>query len=186
MASKEGSVLQGLIEWVVALGIAVVAALLIHIFVGSPYTVPTGSMIPTIQIGDNIFAQKISLNLGGSVEPGDIVVFKNPNAFSDHDILVKRVIAVGGDTIDFQSGSVYVNGELKEESYAAGMTEPLSAQAPGIELSYPYTLPKNTVWMMGDNREDSADSRYFGPVQRDDLIGIVIFRYWPLNRIGLI
>ncbi|WP_085830357.1 signal peptidase I [Collinsella vaginalis] len=184
MVRARNSLVREILEWVVMLAVAFVAALLIQRFVASPYTVPTGSMEPTIQVGDNIFAQKVTIELGQDVRAGDIVVFHNPNASSDHDILVKRVIAVGGQTVDLKDGAVYVDGVKLSEPYAEGQSYPLDSQAPGIQISYPYQVPEGSVWMMGDNRENSADSRYFGPVSTSDLIGVAFLRYWPLDRIG--
>lgn len=176
--------LRGLIEWVVVFAIALGVFGVVRIFVVEPFTVPTGSMEPTIQIGDNVLAQKVSLRAGTKVRPGDIVVFTNPDASSDHDILVKRVIATAGQTVDLRGGAVYVDGAALEEPYAIGGSYPLSEQAPGVSMSFPYTVPEGSVWLMGDNRENSADSRYFGPVPTENLIGVVFFRYWPLDRIG--
>lgn len=173
-----------LVEWVGIFLIAFAVFALVRTFVVAPYTVPTGSMEPTIQIGDNIFAQKITLNLGQDVEPGDIVVFENPESTSDHDILVKRVIAVEGQTVSFEGGKVLVDGVPLDEPYAQGMTYELFSTSPGTTLSFPYTVPEGHVWVMGDNRENSADSRYFGPVPKENLIGVAFFRYWPLDRIG--
>ena len=148
--------------------------------------VPTGSMEDTIEIGDQILAQKVSLELGQPVKQGDIVVFHNPDGTSEHDVLVKRVIATAGQTVDLQDGKVVVDGQALDEDYTTGMSWPLSVQAPGAQVSYPYTVPDGCVWVMGDNRENSADSRYFGPVDRSDLIAVALVRYWPLNRIGAI
>ncbi|MBE6469498.1 MAG: signal peptidase I [Coriobacteriaceae bacterium] len=186
MPEQRTSILRDLLEWVVVLAVALICALLIQRFIASPYTVPTGSMEDTIQIGDNIFAQKVTIGLGQGVSAGDIVVFNNPNAASDHDILVKRVIAVGGQTVDLRDGAVYVDGERLQEDYALGGSYPLDTQAPGVDVSYPYTVPAGSVWMMGDNRENSADSRYFGAVPDSDLIGVAFLRYWPLDRIGVL
>ena len=184
MTEGKSSLLRGLLEWVAVFVIALAVFWVVRLFVVEPFTVPTGSMEPTIQIGDNVLGQKVSLRLGQEVHAGDIVVFRNPDATSDHDILVKRVIATGGQTVDLRDGHVYVDGKPLDEPYAAGKSHPLDMQAPGVAVSFPYTVPEGLVWLMGDNRENSADSRYFGAVPTDNLIAVVFFRYWPLDRIG--
>ena len=162
--------LRGALEWVLVILIALAATFLIRTFVVEPFVVPTGSMEDTIEIGDQILAQKVSLELGQPVKQGDIVVFHNPDGTSEHDVLVKRVIATAGQTVDLQDGKVVVDGQALDEDYTAGMSWPLSVQAPGAQVSYPYTVPDGCVWVMGDNRENSADSRYFGPVDSADAV----------------
>lgn len=184
MAPSGNSTIKSIIEWAALLVVALIVSVLIRQFLASPFVVPTGSMEPTIQIGDNIFAEKVTLELGGEPKAGDIVVFYNPNGDSDHDILVKRVIAVGGQIVDMKDGVVYVDGQALDEAYAQGKSYPLDVQAPGVQVSFPYTVPAGSIWVMGDNRENSADSRYFGAVSEDQVIGIGVFRYWPLDRIG--
>ncbi len=186
MVPSQHSALRGAFEWIAVIAIALVATFLIRSFVVEPFVVPTGSMEDTIEIGDQILAQKVSLELGQPVKQGDIVVFHNPDGTSEHDVLVKRVIATAGQTVDLQDGKVVVDGQALDEDYTAGMSWPLSVQAPGAQVSYPYTVPDGCVWVMGDNRENSADSRYFGPVDRSDLMAVALVRYWPLNRIGAI
>lgn len=183
--SRRRGAFSAAVEWVGVFLIAFAVFALVRTFIVAPFTVPTGSMEPTIQVGDNIFAQKVSVLLGADAEPGDIVVFDNPVAGSDHDILVKRVIACGGQTVDLVDGVVWVDGTPLEEPYAQGMSFPLSMQAPGVAVDFPYVVPEDCLWVMGDNRENSADSRYFGPVPNENLIGIAFMRYWPLDRIGL-
>ena len=147
---------------------------------------PDGLDGATIQVGDNVLAQKVSVRMGSDVSTGDIVVFDNPVADTEHDILVKRVIAQGGQTVDMVDGVVYVDGVALDETYVQGSSYPLSMQAPGVEVSFPYTVPEGCIWVMGDNRENSADSRYFGAVPQENLIGVAFLRYWPLDRIGLL
>ena len=171
MVPSQHSALRGAFEWIVIVAIALVATFVIRTFVVEPFVVPTGSMESTIEIGDQILAQKVTLELGQPVKQGDIVVFHNPDA---------------GQTVDLQGGKVVVDGQALDEDYTTGMSWPLSVQAPGAQVSYPYTVPDDCVWVMGDNRENSADSRYFGPVDRSDLIAVALVRYWPLNRIGAI
>lgn len=178
------SAFSSVVEWVGVFLIAFAVFAVVRTFVASPFIVPTGSMEPTIQVGDCIFAEKLSLTLGNEPDVGDIVVFDNPVLSSEHDILVKRVIARAGQTVDFRDGVVFVDGVALDEPYTAGLSYPLGSQAAGVSLDFPYTVPEGCVWVMGDNRENSADSRYFGPVPKDNLIGIVFFRYWPLGRLG--
>lgn len=186
MIPQQHSVLRGILEWVVTFALVFVFFIFIRMFVMEPYRVPTGSMEPTIEIGDQVFAQKVTVNLGLGVKQGDIVVFRNPDGTSEHDILVKRVIATGGQTVDLVDGVVFVDGEALEEPYVQGSSYPLASQADGVSVGFPYTVPEGCVWVMGDNRENSADSRYFGAVSEDDLIAVVILRYWPINRFGLV
>ena len=148
------------------------------------FVVPTGSMESTIEVGDCILAQKITLETGSDLKPGDIVVFKNPRPRNGVDILVKRVIATSGQTVDLKDGKIYVDGRRLDESYAMGESKPLDAHLSSAPDSYPYTIPDGCIWVMGDNRENSADSRYFGPVEEDSVIGIVFARYFPFDRIG--
>lgn len=185
MVPTQHSALRGAFEWIAVIAIALVATFLIrtlwsslcgaHRFYGGhdrDWRPDPGA--------------KVSLELGQPVKQGDIVVFHNPDGTSEHDVLVKRVIATAGQTVDLQDGKVVVDGQALDEDYTTGMSWPLSVQAPGAQVSYPYTVPDGCVWVMGDNRENSADSRYFGPVDRSDLIAVALVRYWPLNRIGAI
>ena len=96
------------------------------------------------------------------------------------------MIAVGGQTVDLRDGKVYVDGVELDEPYAAGLTYELPQQAPGISVRFPYTVPEGYVWVMGDNRGNSADSRYFGAVPERNIIAIAFVRYWPLDRIGFL
>ena len=184
MVPQQHSFVRSLLEWVVIFALVFVFFIFIRWFVVEPYRVPTGSMEPTIEVSDQVLAQKVTINLGMGVNQGDVVVFRNPDGGSDHDILVKRVIATAGQTVDLQGGVVYVDGEPLSEAYAQGDSYPLAAQADGVSVGFPYTVPEGCVWVMGDNRENSADSRYFGAVPEDDLIAVVFFRYWPFDRLG--
>lgn len=186
MVPTQHSALRGAFEWIAVIAIALVATFLIRTFVVEPFVVPTGSMEDTIEIGDQILAQKVSLEARSARQAGRYRGVSQPRCTSEHDVLVKRVIATAGQTVDLQDGKVVVDGQALDEDYTTGMSWPLSVQAPGAQVSYPYTVPDGCVWVMGDNRENSADSRYFGPVDRSDLIAVALVRYWPLNRIGAI
>ena len=181
MVPSQHSALRGALEWVAVVAIALVATFLIRTFVVEPFVVPTGSMEHTIEEHDQILAQKVTLELGMPVKQGDILLFHNPDETTGHDLLVKRVIATAGQTVDLQDGKVVVDGQVLDEDYTTGTSWPLTE-----DIAFPYTVPDDCVWMMGDNRENSADSRIFGPVKCSDLVAVALVRYWPLNRIGAI
>ena len=151
---------------------------LMKTFVYQAYTIPTGSMENTIMVGDMLFAEKISY-LHGEPEPGDIVTFQDPRS-SESRVLIKRVIAVGGQTIDIADGMVWIDGEALEEPYVVGVTAPLAS----YDVSYPYTVPDGCIWVMGDNRQNSSDSRAFGAVSLDNVLERAVFIYWPFSHFG--
>ena len=163
------------------LAIAVAVGLLVKTFVATPYVVPTGSMRDTIVEGDTLLGERVSLYFGDP-EAGDIVTFDSP---LDGETLIKRVIAVGGQTVDLVDGSVYVDGERLDEPYTEGKPSYSLSDLPGSAgIEYPYEVPEGCVWVMGDNRTDSKDSRYFGAVSVDDVTSRALFIYWPLDHIG--
>ena len=185
MVPSQHSVLKGAFEWVVVVAIALAATFVIRTFVVEPFVVPTGSMESTIEIGDQILAQKVSLELGQPVSQGDIVVFHNPDGTSEHDVLVKRVIATAGQTVDLQNGKVVVDGVVLDEPYTENkVSEPFEKTA--VSISYPYTVPEGYLWVMGDNRTNSQDSRYFGAIDASSVTGHAVFTYWPIPHIGVL
>jgi signal peptidase I len=170
-----GSAAGQLLEFVVTLAVAVVIAFALRTYVVEPYEVPTGSMLPTIQLGDHLLANKVIYRLR-QPERGDIAVFDDPT--KTVPTLIKRVIAVGGQTVDVRDGKVWVDGKALVEPYTHG--EP---DYPG-PLKLPVKIPAGYVWMMGDNRTSSEDSRWFGPVPISTIRGQGFFIYWPLSRVG--
>ena len=182
-APRSRGCLSGFLGFVGPIVAAVVVALLLRTFVITPYVVPTGSMLETIQEGDMLLGESVSLYF---TEPqqGDIVTFYSPE---DGEVLIKRVIAVAGQTIDLIDGDVYVDGEKLDEPYVDGKpTYSLSDYVGSAGISYPYTVPEGMIWVMGDNRTDSSDSRYFGPVDVDDVTSKALLIYWPLSDFGLL
>ena len=169
-------------SFIIAVVVVLAGAWLLRTFVVEPFQVPSGSMEETIMTGDMIFAEKISYHFD-EPEQGDIVVFSDPQIPSR--ILVKRVIATEGQTVDLEDGVVYVDGVAQHEPYVLGESYPLST-ASNVSISYPYTIPEGSLWVMGDNRENSSDSRYFGPVKNSTVFGKALVVYWPLDRIGLL
>ncbi len=162
-------------------GSLLAAAALARAFVFGNYEIPSDSMLPTLHPGDRVFGEKISSKVG-AVHAGDIVTFRDPT--DETTVLVKRVIALPGQTVDLKDGRVYVDGALLHEPYlSAGKTYPLPSFR---RLSYPVSLSEGQVWVMGDNRPHSQDSRVFGPLRMSDLIARVTWRYWPTSRVGAV
>ncbi|OUO90732.1 signal peptidase I [Gordonibacter sp. An230] len=163
------------------LGFVALLSWLTLAYVGRAYAVPSGSMEETIMTGDMVFAEKVSY-LFRDPEPGDIVTFKDPEI--PGRILIKRCIAVGGQTVDIndEDGLVYVDGEPLSEPYVDG--KPSYRLAGGVV--YPYTVPEGHVWVMGDNRTNSQDSRFFGavPVSTVEARGLVVL--WPFDEMRLL
>lgn len=144
-----------------------------------PYVVPSGSMIPTIEIKDRVLVEKITYRVVRSPAQGEVVVFDNPHPTSPLDkILIKRVIATEGQTVDIHDDAVWVDGVALDEPYVHG-----KPTLPGTVLT-PITIPAGQVWLMGDNRTKSGDSRLFGPQPVSKVHGRAIWTYWPPRHFG--
>lgn len=165
---------------ILTIALAIGVAMALRAFVVAPYSIPSGSMENTLLIGDCVFGRKFDVN----PEPGEIITFTDPE--NPARTLVKRVIATEGQTIDIQNGHLIIDSGTVSEPYAVGVTEALSGHASTLEdgITYPYTVPEGCIWVMGDNREHSADSRFFGPIDTTSVTSEVIFRYAPFDRIG--
>ncbi len=182
-------------RWIIELAgvvvVAVVVAFLLRTFVIATYSIPSGSMEPTLQVGDRIVVNKLSYDLHG-VDRGNIVVFSTPPkedcAGPPVADLVKRVIGLPGETISLSGGNVFINGHLLAETWLPaseqGRTYPGPSPA-GYSLHQPYRIPNGDVYVMGDNRTLSCDSRYWGPIHESTIVGKVDLRIWPLSRLGL-
>ncbi len=183
-AQSERGPVGFIIELIVTVAVAVGVAVLLRTFVFGVYTVPTGSMLDTIHQGDMLIGEKVTLHWD-SPKVGDIVTFESPT--EPGTTLIKRVVAVGGQTIDLIGGKLYVDGVEQDEAYTQGKeTLSLSDYVGSAGLSYPYTVPEGYVFCMGDNRTNSLDSRYFGPVSVDAVSSKGLFIYWPLNDAQLL
>ncbi len=159
-------------EWVVPFLIAFIIYLLISKFVFQLVTVPTGSMINTIKIGDRLFINKM-FDIK-KAKRGDILVFKSREL---DELLVKRLIGLPGETVDIKSnGEVYINGSKLDEPYAIKST--------GVDKT--FHVPEDSYFFLGDNRPSSIDARYWqNPyINKNDIKGKAIFRFFPFNRIG--
>jgi signal peptidase I len=171
---------RAFIEWTAIIVVAVLVSFLLRTFAFQTFFIPSGSMEPTLQIGDRIIVNKLSVTFG-TIHIGDVVVFKAPPAENCGEVvtdLVKRVIGLPGDHLTSKGNTIYVNGVVLKENWPH--TEPLG-QAIGH-----ITVPANSYFMMGDNHSDSCDSRMWGTVPRSDIIGKAFVRIWPLSRIGFI
>jgi signal peptidase I len=166
---------RALLEIVQALALAVVISVVLNLFIVQVTEVRQRSMEPTLLQGDRVLVSKVDYRFAAP-QPGDIVVF---NPTTDVQIpYVKRVVAVAGETVELRSGQLFVNGQPRSFSGAHGLT---TAQSP--EIKYPLLVPAGEFFAMGDNREASSDSRSFGPQPYDRIIGKVILRFWPLDRL---
>jgi signal peptidase I len=170
------------IEWGSILVVAVVAAILIRTFAFQPFYIPSGSMEPTLMIGDRVLVNKLSYHFH-SVHRGDIVVFKRPPNDDSPGVndLIKRVIGLPNETISTHNGLVYINGKPLAEPWLPKGQEPVP---PGGCPLTTLHIPSGDYYVMGDNRGDSADSRCFGPLPGHLIIGRAFVRVWPLSRIG--
>lgn len=164
-----------LLETVLMIAVAFLLAQGIKTWVVQPFVIPTGSMETTILIGDRVLAEKISYRYS---EPavGDIVVFNDPTG--RHPQLIKRVIAIGGQEIDIRDGHVFIDGVQLDEPYLHGVATDLGTEP------MPLLVPDGYVWVMGDNRPNSGDSRFIGAQPITAIQGRAFATYWPVGRIG--
>lgn len=176
------SLLRRFFSFLLMVAVVVGVSIGLRTFVVEPFQIPSGSMEKTIMTGDMVFAEKVSYQVG-EPKAGDIAVFSDPQVSSR--VLIKRIVATEGQTIDLRNGKVYVDGVQLSEDYAIGNSEPLPG-VNGKRISYPYTIPDGYVWVMGDNREHSSDSRYFGPISRKDVIARAAVVYWPIDHMAML
>lgn len=177
--------------------VAIFLAFLIRSFLGLAYYIPSESMEPTLMVRDRVVVTRLSYKLHDP-HRGDVVVFDNPNFTGrepalpvrflrsllevvgmhqpDDKNLIKRVIGLPGETVEGRNGRVYINGQVLAEPWLP----------PGVQTSEfePVTIPPKHVWMMGDNRGNSSDSRVFGPIRESTIVGRAFARIWPFTRLG--
>jgi signal peptidase I len=153
---------------------AIAIALLINLFLAQATQVLGQSMEPNLHTNQRVVVEKVTYRLFHGPQRGDVVVLDLPN---QSDMLIKRVIGLPGETIEVRSGEVYIDGERLEETWPV---------RPGGSNYGPHTIPPLHIFVMGDNRGSSNDSRSFGDVPVDDIVGRAWFSYWPLEHVGLI
>lgn len=200
-------------EWVICIIVAVVLALIVRTFVGTPTIVKMPSMYPTLEEGQRLILNKISLNFGKQLQRGDIITFESPTASlivaSEYDnnnpvaeynyepkgiiqkfmyyvleinktSYIKRVIATEGEHVTIKDNKVYINGKELKEDYLPEGTITTSLNGLFVDL----TVPEGCVYVLGDNREHSTDSRRFGCIPMDKVEGVVLIRIFPFNKFG--
>ena len=175
-----------LAELVLFVAVALVAALLIRTFVGEPFVIPSASMEDTLMVGDRLIGEKVSYRLS-EPKAGDVVTFRDPE--DEATTLIKRVVATAGQTVELRDGVVYVDGVAEDASHTGGKPSyPIDRYAAslGQPVSYPYVVPEGCLWVMGDNRTNSLDSRYFGAIPVSSVTSRAVFVFWPLDDLGAI
>ncbi len=183
------------IEWLVVIVGALLVAFLIKTFLMQAYYIPSSSMTPALQVGDRVLVNKLSYEFG-EVSRGDLVVFKRTEDDTGNKTdLIKRVIATEGEVLEISGGEIFItekggkDRKLLVEPYLA---EGVTTQGFAFEGLCPESeantclIPENFIFVMGDNRSGSRDSRYFGPVNTDDIVGRAFIRIWPLGSLKLL
>lgn len=176
-----------LLELVETLVLTVLIFVGIQTFVAQPYKVQQGSMETTLMPDQYVLVDKLSPRWH-AYQRGDIIVFEPPPSWNEglNVPFIKRVIGVAGDTVNLKDGKVYVNGVALVEPYIfTGPTGPQTSEpAPGGASQ--WLIPEGELFVMGDHRQDSADSRNFGPIQVSKVIGRAWLRYWPFDQLSFV
>lgn len=183
---EKPSRLKEVFEYIRLIVIVVGVTLFLETFVIVNAVIPSASMEPTIMTGDHIFGNRLAYKVGAP-ERYDIIIFRYPD--DESQLFIKRVIGMPGDTVEFRDGDVFVNGSdipLSDEFCSVQDLTELDMNR--TALTNPFTVPEDCYFVLGDNRLNSRDSRYWqNPfVQRDKILGEAVFRYWPLNTITVI
>ena len=176
MSSKGKRNFKEFLSYVIVIIAAVVIALLFRMYLFEPYIVPTSSMETTLNISDRVIVSKLAYNFN-DIKRGDLIVYHSP--IEPGKDLVKRAIAFEGEELTFNpDGTLMINGQLLIEDYL-----------PDNDYFYEsmsVIIGENEIFALGDNRNNSYDSRNFGPISKDLVFGKVVFKYWPVSRISLV
>ena len=183
------SPLRNAIEWVVVIAGAVLLAVIVRTFLFQTFWIPSGSMAETLENNDRVLVNKLSYQFGDPSR-GDVVVFERPPGQSGTiKDLIKRVVALPGEHIAIHDGSVWIDGAEVEESYTNGKPSDPKVECSGganagIETPEGLLIPEGHLFVMGDNRTDSQDSRCFGPIDEDLIVGRAFLIIWPPSKVG--
>jgi signal peptidase I len=175
------------VEWAVILMAVLLCTVLLRTYVVQSFYIPSGSMLPTLQIGDRIIVDKLSYHMH-TIHRGDIVVFARP-PLEDQNYadLVKRVVGLPGETISSKDGQVYIDGKRLKEPWLPPGSQSYTGALPGgdphpqFNLPGPVKIPPGEYYVMGDNRTDSEDSRFFGPIPKSLIVGRAVAVIWPFG-----
>jgi signal peptidase I len=173
--------LRSLVEWIVVIAVALLVALVIRTWVFQPFWIPSGSMEDTLDLGDRVLVNKLSYRLH-DINRGDVVVFDRPEEWllgDDVKHLIKRVVGVEGDTIRIEDCSVFVNGKKAVEPYVDGQCTTPADAVVDPDRDGEFVVPDDKIFVMGDNRGGSNDSRVNGFVGEDDVVGRAFVVIWP-------
>lgn len=185
--SKPANTENPWLETIKTLGLSVILAFGIRTFVAEARYIPSGSMLPTLEINDRLIIEKLSKHFR-KPERGDIIVFWPPSEATSkclgqhtptpkrRDAYIKRVIGLPGEEVRVTNQQVYINGRKLDEEYTL-------KDSPSRNFS-PVTVPDNAYLVLGDNRNNSCDSRSWGFVVHEDIIGRAVLRFWPMGRLG--
>lgn len=165
----------------ITIAFALALALIIRVFIAEPRYIPSESMFPTLETGDRLVVEKVAYKFHAPAR-GDIIVFQPPDklrilGYEKNQAFIKRAIATEGETVAVKNGVVYVNNLPLLEGYIAA--------PPEYDL-IPVTVPEGQLFVMGDNRNNSNDSHVWGFLPVENVIGHAVFRFWPLDRIGIV
>jgi signal peptidase I len=176
-APRRQSSTRVFIEWAIVVVGAVAVALIIKTFLLQAFYIPSPSMEPTLKVGDRVLVNKLSYKVH-DIHRGDIVVFKRPPNAPSGDIndLIKRVVALPGETVEAHDGKVFVDGKQLDEPYL-----PEGTLTPNFA---PKEVPPKQVFVLGDNRQNSEASNIFGPIDESLIVGRAFVRVWPISHIG--
>jgi len=176
--SKSG--LRNVVEWVIIVAGALVVALVVKTFLLQAFFIPSLSMSPTLEIHDRVLVNKVSYDMH-DVNRGDVVVFKSPTNDTEIKDLIKRVVALEGETVTVRDGDVFVDGRLLDEPYLPDGT--VTPNTCGFTTT---TVPENAVFVLGDNRSNSSDARCFAEhaVSESSIVGRAFVRIWPFSNLG--
>lgn len=178
MAKRLGAFFLDIVEVIV---FAVGIFFFVYLLIMRPHKISGQSMMPNFQNGEYLLTEKITY-YQRNPERGDVVVFTAPT--SDTDEFIKRVIAVPGETVSLKEGKVYVNGKLLDEDYIADSV--YTSGGNFLVEGAVFTVPEGEYFVIGDNRPNSSDSRYFGPILKKAITGRAWVAYWPVNLSGVV